>query len=92
MNLKMENSFSSEYQKLSYLCITTKHFVSKDGQQQEDKVSAVKIVNARHTTDQSRHKDVKCFAIQDWKEAGYIQLLFIAGAVNPSNALTEPVG
>ena len=58
----------------------------------EDNASAIKIVNARHTTDRSRHIDIQYFAIQDWKEAGDIQLRFIDGVINPSDALTKPVG
>ena len=58
----------------------------------EDNASAIKIVNARHTTDRSRHIDIQYFAIQDWKEAGDIEMKFISGAVNPSDALTKPVG
>jgi hypothetical protein len=58
----------------------------------EDNASAIKIVNARHTTDRSRHIDIQYFAIQDWKEAGDVEMRFINGSINPSDALTKPVG
>ena len=58
----------------------------------EDGVSAIKIVTARHTTDRSRHIDIQYFAIQDWKEAGDVEMRFINGSINPSDALTKPVG
>ena len=58
----------------------------------EDNASAIKIINARHTTDRSRHIQIQWFAIQDWKDAGDITMRFISGTVNPSDDLTKPVG
>jgi hypothetical protein len=58
----------------------------------EDNASAIKIINARHTTDRSRHIQIQWFAIQEWKEQGDIEMRFISGSVNPSDDLTKPVG
>ena len=57
-----------------------------------DNESAIKMINARIPTERSRHILIQFFAIQDWKEAGDIILQHIPGIINPSDALSKPVG
>ena len=58
----------------------------------EDNMAAIKIVNARKPTERTRHIDIQHFAIQDWKEAGDLEMRFIPGVVNPADDLTKPLG
>ena len=50
------------------------------------------MVNALVPTERSRHIDIQHFAMQDWKEAGDATLSIIPGIINPSDALTKPLG
>jgi len=58
----------------------------------EDNVAAINIVNARRPTERSRHIDIQCFALQDWKEAGDVIMHHIPGVINPADDLTKPLG
>jgi hypothetical protein len=50
-----------------------------------------KMVNAGRPTTRSRHIDIQHFAIQDWKQAGDLELIHIPGIINPADCLTKPV-
>ena len=58
----------------------------------EDNQSAINMINARIPTERSRHIDIQHFAIQDWKEAGSIEMRFIPGVINPADDMTKPLG
>ncbi len=58
----------------------------------EDNKSAINIVNARVPTERSRHIDIQYFALQDWKDAGDIEMAFIPGIINPADDMTKPLG
>jgi hypothetical protein len=58
----------------------------------EDNKSCIKMINAGHPTERSRHIDIQYFAIQDWKQAGDINMIHIPGIINPTDCLTKPVG
>ena len=58
----------------------------------EDNAAAIMIVNARRPTERSRHIDIQHFALQDWKDAGDIEMKFIPGIINPADDLTKPLG
>ena len=58
----------------------------------EDNASAIKIINARHPTERSRHIAIQWFAIQDWKDNGDIILHHIPGVINPADSMTKPLG
>ena len=49
------------------------------------------MVNAGRPTTRSRHIDIQHFAIQDWKQAGDLELIHIPGIINHANCLTKPV-
>ena len=57
----------------------------------EDNESTIKMVNAGRPTTRSRHIDIQHFAIQDWKQAGDLELIHIPGIINPADCLTKPV-
>ena len=38
------------------------------------------------------HIEVQYFAIQDWKDAGDLEMHFIPGVINPADDLTKPLG
>ena len=55
--------------------------------------SALKIINDNQApTAQTRHLDIRYFALQDWKADGDIEMVHIPGIVNPSDDLTKPLG
>ena len=58
----------------------------------DDNKSAILMINSRVPTERSRHIDIQHFAIQDWKEAGHIEMFHIPGIINPSDDLTKPLG
>ena len=58
----------------------------------EDNALAIEIVNAQKPTERTRHIEIRFFAIQDWKQAGYITLKHIPGVINPADDLTKPLG
>ena len=58
----------------------------------EDNQSAINMINARIPTERSRHIDIQHFALQDWKEAGAIEMRFIPGVINPADDMTKPLG
>ena len=58
----------------------------------DDNKSAILMINSRVPTERSRHIDIQHFAIQDWKEAGDIEMFHIPGIINPSDDLTKPLG
>ena len=56
-------------------------------------MSALQIINNNTSpTKQTRHLDIRYFAIQDWREAGDIVMEHIPGILNPSDNLTKPLG
>ena len=57
-----------------------------------DNQSAIRIINGRIPTERARHISIQYFAVQDWREEGEIDMAFIPGAINPSDALTKLVG
>ena len=58
----------------------------------EDNSSAIQMVNAKKPTNRSRHIDIRFFAIQMWKERGFLVLKHIPGIINPSDAMTKALG
>ena len=58
----------------------------------EDNESCIKVINARHPTERTRHIDTPYFRIQDWKDQGAIQMHHIPGIINPLDDLTKPLG
>ena len=58
-----------------------------------DNQSAIKIINDNQSpTVRTCHVDIRCFAIQDWKEDGDVAAHHIPGIINPSDDLTKPSG
>ena len=58
----------------------------------EDNMAAIQMINAKRPTERSRHIDIQYFAIQDWREAGDIELVYCPGILNPADDLTKPLG
>ena len=58
----------------------------------EDNASTKKIVEAAAPTERSRHISIPHFAMLDWQSEGSITMAFIPGKLNPSDALTKPLG
>ena len=58
----------------------------------EDNEATIKIVNARHPTERTRHIDTPYFRIQDWKERGDIIMKHLSGILMPPDGLTKPLG
>ena len=58
----------------------------------KDNASAILIVHYTARTECARHNYVKYLAIQDLKEWGCIQLIYIPCILNPSNNLTKLLG
>jgi Reverse transcriptase (RNA-dependent DNA polymerase) len=57
-----------------------------------DNEAAILMTNANKPTPRARHIDIQYFAIQEWKQLGYIVLAHIAGIINMADALTKLVG
>ena len=58
----------------------------------EDNKSAIKIINNNIPTPHTRHLELQFFAIQDWVDDGTIIMKHIKGILNPSDAMTKPLG
>jgi len=58
----------------------------------EDNQSTKKIIDSVTPTERSRHIAIPYFAINDWKTEGSIDMTYIPGKLNPSDALTKPLG
>ena len=57
----------------------------------EDTASTINIVNSSIPTEHAQHIYIQYFAIQDCKEWGCINLIYIPGILNPSDNLTKPL-
>ena len=58
-----------------------------------DNMSALQIINNNISpTEQTRHLDIRYFAIQDWRETGDIIMEHIPGILNPNNNRAKPFG
>ena len=56
-------------------------------------MSALQIINNNTSPmEQTRHLDIKYYAIQDWRAAGDIIMEHIPGILNPSDDMTKPLG
>ena len=79
-----------------YLCMVLKQLGYKQTRPTPihiDNLSALQIIiNNTSCTSQTRHLDIRYFAIQDWREAGDIIMEHIPGVLNPSNDMTKPLG
>jgi hypothetical protein len=57
-----------------------------------DNLAATMMANAGKPTERSRHIDVLFFALLQWVKDGDVLLVHVAGACNPYDALTKPLG
>jgi hypothetical protein len=57
----------------------------------EDNEAAIAMVNENRPTPRVRHLDTQYFAIQEWRQAGHIQLFHIPGIINPADQQTKPL-
>ena len=58
-----------------------------------DNMSTLRIINNNTSpTEQTRHLDIRYYAIQDWRKAGDNIMEHIHGILNPSNDMTKPLG
>ena len=57
-----------------------------------DNAAAIMMANAKKPTERSRHIDIQHFALQEWVQAGDVELAHIPGVINPSDALTKALG
>jgi hypothetical protein len=48
------------------------------------------IVNDERPTNRTRHVDVQFFAVQQWRQKGYIKAQRLAGPINPADSMTKP--
>ena len=58
----------------------------------EDNQSTQKIIESVAPTERSRHISIPYFAITEWQAEGTIKMKCIPGKLNPSDALTKPLG
>ena len=57
-----------------------------------DNAAAIMMANAKKPIERSRHIDIQHFALQEWVQAGDVELAHIPGVINPSDALTKALG
>ena len=50
----------------------------------EDNEACIKVINARHPTDRTRHIDTPAFRVQSWRERGDLIFRHIKGILNPA--------
>ena len=58
----------------------------------KDNQSTQKTIEAVAPTERSRHISIPHFAITDWKAEGTLKMKHMPGKLNPSDALTKPLG
>jgi len=58
----------------------------------EDNEACIKIINANHPTDQTRHIDTPFFRVMEWRKRGDLKLIFIPGIMNPADSHSKPTG
>ena len=58
----------------------------------EDNEACIKVINANHPTDRTRHIDTPFFRVMSWRKRGDIALRFIRGILNPADAASKPCG
>ena len=58
----------------------------------EDNEACIKVINARHPTDRTRHIDTPAFRVQSWRERGDLVFRHIKGILNPADAKSKPLG
>ena len=52
----------------------------------EGNEACIKVINARHLTDRTRHIDTSAFRVQSWRERGDLIFRHIKGILNPADA------
>lgn len=57
----------------------------------EDNEAAIAMINESRPTPRVRHLDTQYFAIQEWRQAGDIQMFHIPGILNPADQQTKPL-
>jgi hypothetical protein len=57
----------------------------------EDNEAAIAMINDSRPTPRVRHLDTQYFAIQEWRQAGFIQMFHIPGIINPADQQTKPL-
>jgi hypothetical protein len=57
----------------------------------EDNEAAIAMINDCRPTPRVRHLDTQYFAIQEWRQAGLIQMFHIPGIINPADQQTKPL-
>ena len=54
--------------------------------------ACIKVINAKHPTDCTKHINTPYFRVQSWKQDGHIIMCHISGIINCSDTLTKPNG
>jgi hypothetical protein len=57
----------------------------------EDNEAAIAMINESRPTPHVHHLDTQYFAIQEWWQAGSIQMFHIPGIINPADQQTKPL-
>ena len=58
----------------------------------EDNQAAIAMINERRPTPRSRHIDIQYYAIQEWRQQGEIQMIYIPTVINPADDATKALG
>ena len=58
----------------------------------EDNQAVINVVNNERPTSNLRHVEIQCFAIQQWRANGDIELKYIPTTINSSDAQTKGLG
>jgi hypothetical protein len=58
----------------------------------EDNQAAIAMINEDRPTVRSRHIDIQHFAIQEWRDKGFIRMIYIPTALNVADANTKALG
>ena len=54
-----------------------------------DNMAAINIVNENRPTPRCRHVETQNFALQHWREQGWLKMKHIPGTINAPDALTK---